>query len=468
MSDFDNDVSARLRRSLPSSPAPELSTDIVTGAAGHPAPRLHNPGRTLRIAGGAGLAVAVVTVGALVVAPTFTRPPLFTAAAASGAASPMAAGDSVAGESMKIGWWVDYNYSAGAGLSTSGGSGDVYQLVLDGDPQERAAEIAGVFGVTGEVGKASYADEGYPAWQVGPEDGSAPSVNLTWSGTGDWWYSDPAASSFYICDPTVTAEQSVEYGCTLPADAPANLAPSEDEARAKAQALLESTGFTVDAADITTSSDDWSTTATANLVVAGVKTALEWSITWSNTGGISWAYGHSVDVQSRGSYGTVSPVDAVDRLEDGRWWGSAGPDYQSGAALYAANAKAGVATDDVAPVEPTAEPAPTNTGIAPDPSPTEIPTEPVPVEPVPVDPMPVDPIPAPQPTPEVVDVTVDTAEATLLLMWDADGNAWLVPGYAMQVADGWWSSVVSLVEGVIALPEPIAVEPMVTDPELVG
>ena len=73
------------------------------------------------------------------------------------------------------------------------------------------------------------------------------------------------------------------------------------------------------------------------------------------------------------------------------------------------------------------------------------------------------------PTPEVVDVTVDTAEPTLLLlMWDADGGAWLVPGYAMKVSEGWWSSVVSLVDGVIALPEPIAVEPMVTDPELVG
>ncbi|MBU1586589.1 MAG: hypothetical protein KKH51_01435 [Actinobacteria bacterium] len=50
-------------------------------------------------------------------------------------------------------------------------------------------------------------------------------------------------------------------------------------------------------------------------------------------------------------------------------------------------------------------------------------------------------------------MTVDTAEPTLLLMWDADGGAWLVPGYAMKVSEGWWSSVVSLVDGVIALPE---------------
>jgi hypothetical protein len=58
------------------------------------------------------------------------------------------------------------------------------------------------------------------------------------------------------------------------------------------------------------------------------------------------------------------------------------------------------------------------------------------------------------PEPETVVVTVDKAEATLLMMWDADGNTWLVPGFAVQQEEGWWISVVSLVEGVIALPEP--------------
>jgi len=461
MSNFDNDISARLKRSLNGSSAPELSTDIVSGAAAHPAPRLANPARTLRIAGGAGLAVAVVAIGALVVAPTFNRAPLFTAAAASGASAGAQDAVSPAAESMKIGWWVDYNYSAGEGLSTATGSGNVYQLVLDGDPEQRASEIAGIFGVGGEPAKASYSDASNPTWIVGPEDGSAPTVSVTWSGTGDWWYSDPAASSFYICDPSVTAEQAVDYGCTLPADAPENKAPSEDDARAQAQALLAQSGFEVDAADITTYADDWSTTATANLAVDGAKTALDWSITWSNTGTISWAYGHSVSVESRGTYGTVSAVDAVDRLEDGRWWGSAGPDYQGGAVLYAAAAKDGAATDEPStePTEPATDPAtdptvePTDPATDPSAEPTADPE--ATAEPVPTDPIPVDPIPTDTPTPEVVNVTVETAESTLLLMWDADGNAWLVPGYAMKVNDGWWSSVVSLVDGVIALPGPV-------------
>jgi sugar (pentulose or hexulose) kinase len=39
-------------------------------------------------------------------------------------------------------------------------------------------------------------------------------------------------------------------------------------------------------------------------------------------------------------------------------------------------------------------------------------------------------------------------------MRDVDGNAWLVPGYAMQQPEGWWSATVSLIEGVIELPAP--------------
>lgn len=449
MNDFDDDISARLRRSLAPGGAPELSPDIVTGAASHPAPRLSNPGRTLRIAGGAGLAVAAVAAVALVVPAALTPAPLFTAAAGSGA-TPGAAEDSISSR-MKIGWWVDYNYSAGAGLSTEGGSGQVYRLVLDGDPQERAAAIADVFGVAGTPAAASYSDPASPVWTVGPEDGSAPTVSVSWWGAGDWWYSDPAAASFYLCDPSVTADQAVDYGCTMPEDAPANLAPSEAEARTKAQALLAATGFTVDAADITTYADDWSTTATANLRIDGAKTALDWSVTWSNTGEISWAYGHTVSVESQGSYGTISAKDAVARLDDGRWWGAAGPDYQGGAVMFAADARAGDTPAEEPAAEPTAEPTdPTDPAV--DPVPTEIP---------------VDPTPLPVPTPEVVDVTVDTAEPTLLLMWDADGGAWLVPGYAMKVADGWWSSVVSLVEGVIALPEPIVVDTVVPEEGLV-
>jgi hypothetical protein len=459
MSSNHDDLSNRLRRSLDRGAAPELSPELVTEASTRTAPHLTTPARTLRIAGSAGLAIAAVTVGALVVVPALSpRAPLFTAASASSA--PLGARDAVS-SSMKIGWWVDYHYTASASLSTEGGSGQVYRLTLDGsDPEERTAELATALGVDGTPVKADYSDETYPTWIVGPQDGTATNLSFSAYGTGDWWYSDPAASPVYVCDASVTPEQSTEYGCVLPTDAPANLAPTGDEARSMAQTLFASTGYTVDAADIDIYSDDWGTTATAYLTVDGQRTALTWNANWSNTGALSYAYGHSVSVRAQGTFDTVSPAAAVDRLSDGRWFGSAGPDFQGGIMFATDLARDGAAEVD-APTDaptPAATDAPTETPVPTDTA-TETPVAPDDSTLVPVDPM-------PEPTPEVVEVTVDNATATLVLLWDVDGNAWLVPGYAMQMDEGWWNSVVSLVDGVIALPEPMEIEPLVLDPEV--
>ena len=89
--------------------------------------------------------------------------------------------------------------------------------------------------------------------------------------------------------------------------------------------------------------------------------------------------------------------------------------------------------------------------------------------PVPASTPPVEPgaEPLPEPTaepfpvkPEVVVVKVDKATPTLLMMWDAEGNAGLVPGFAMQHPDGGWNTIVSLDDGVIQLPAPIETPPV--------
>lgn len=488
MSNAPDDLTARLKRGLDRGSAPALADDLVTGAAARPLPRLSNPARTARVAGGATLAVAALTVGALVAVPALNRPvPLFAAAAADQSRSTLAAGDA-ATEDMKIGWWVQYNYSAAPSLSTQGGSGNVYRLTLDSDdPASRTAELAEILGVDGDAGKADYWDATYPTWVVGPQDGTGPSLSYSAYGTGDWWFNDPEGSSFWVCDDTVTPEQSKEYGCTLPADVPENLAPSEAEARQLAAELFADTGFDIDPSDIEVVADDWGTTANAYLSVDGVRTALAWSAYWANNGILSYAYGHTVGVEASGSYGTVSPTAAVDRLADGRWWGSAGPDFQGGMVLFAeggardasissVDPDAAVSSDGTdatgtdsdgtdssatdTPAEPgTSEPSEGEPGDGePSVDPTEEPLPAPDQTDVPVDPM-------PEPTPEIIDVTIDNATATLLLLWDVDGNAWLVPGYAMQMDEGWWNSVVSLVDGVITLPEPVAVEPAVLEGE---
>ena len=46
-----------------------------------------------------------------------------------------------------------------------------------------------------------------------------------------------------------------------------------------------------------------------------------------------------------------------------------------------------------------------------------------------------------------------SSKKTHLLIWDAKGGAWLVPGYMLKNSDGWYNSVISLVDGIIALPK---------------
>ena len=492
MSNNNDDLSARLRRSLDArGHAPELSPDLVSGASDRTAPRLANPARRLQVAGGATLMIAAVAVGALVISPTFRQQePLFTAAGAGGAApSAMSAEDST---SKMMANWITYEYVAGNGLSTDGGRGSVYELQRVGTAVDRAAQIAKAFDLAGEPQKASYFDESFPSYIVGPEDASAPSVNVTWTGTGSWYYNNPVAYPQSTCEPLpIEGDGGIGDGSTggdaddttqlidpgfavgepvceyVEPKLEDSLAPREDEARSLAATIFKETGLTVDKADIRVTVDAYQTTATANLEVDGVQTALEWTVAWASTGDLAWGYGQSVKVVDRGEFGTVSPASAVDRLADWAWYGSAGPEFQGGMNILAMDAArtseggAASTTDEVDPAAPDAPTEPATPAEEPSAEPgTDPSAEPLPdpgVEPLP-EPT-IEPEPMPEPTPEVVVVTVDKAESTLLMMWDSEGNAWLVPGFAVQHPDGWYTTVVSLEEGVIELPEPMVVEP---------
>lgn len=470
MNENFDDPAQRLRLAAQSSPAaPELADELVTDAAGRRAPRLVRRGRAARGAGIAFVAVAAVSAGALVLPSAFApSAPLFTAAGGSrgGEAAALSA-------DSKIAMWVNYEYLAGSGLSTAQGNGTVYELKRSGSPEEVLSDAADALGLDGKAAEASYSSPEYPSYIVGPEDGSAASLVLSWSGTGSWWYNDPTAYPAQVCTQVpVVNEDGTESAETYPScsqpEVPASesLAPSADEARELAAEIFAETGFDVDSSAIRVTADEWQTVATAGLVVDGVATALEASIGWTPLGKIAWASGHSIEVVAHGEHGTVSPASAVDRLTDWRWYGAAGPDYAGGAVAFAADSGLALKSAEATTPEPAPAPADPATDPAPVATPGETPAEPAPtVDPAPggdtIDPGLVEPMPEPMPTPETVTVTLDAAEATLLLMWDADGNAWLVPGYAYENPEqGFWASVVSLVEGVIALPEPVEVEPL--------
>jgi hypothetical protein len=475
--DHDLDPLARLRDAAAHTTAPELDPALVTGAPNRRAPRLVRRGRVARGAGIGVTALAAVSATALVIGNPFAAPaPLFAAAGSSGTA---AAG--MMAEDARIALWVNYDYRPGAGLSTDGGRGSVYELRRSGDPEKVARAAAAALGLDGTTAESSYSTPDYPSFVVGPEDGSAPSLTLSWTGTGDWWYNDPGAYPEPVCEdvtfPNDDGTEGSYQDCRVP-EVPASesKAPSEAETRELAAKLFAATGLDVAPADIRVTIDPSQSYANASLEIDGVATALEWSVGWSPLGRIAWASGHAVEVVERGAFDTISPASAVDRLADGRWFGAAGPDYSGGAVMYAADglARSGnpddaVSSDGGAATTPSAtpgtEPAP-DAGEGSSAAPGDAGTiEPAPANPdaeptILPEPEP-EPEPEPLPTPETVTVTLEKAESTLLLVWDVDGNAWLVPGYAYeQPEQGFWTSVISLVEGVIQLPEPFTAEIM--------
>lgn len=326
--------------------------------------------------------------------------------------------EGLAGSSdAKMSMWVEYEYVAGAGLSDEAGSGQVYQLKLNGSPEVLMEKLAARFGVEGKLAKETY-DEGktynyFFGNKAKPENAS---VSVYWTGTGSWYFGDYSKFSEKV-----------------------NL-PTKASALATAREIFADTGLDVSEEAITVTSGDWGMVAQASLQVGGEDTALEWMVNWAPNGEIVGVSGHSVSVEAKGTFGTISAKDSVKRLGDWRYGGAAASSYYGGG--MAMMSRGGSVSSDVTEsgtepsVEPTEEPTDTPTA-----QPTEEPT----LEPS------IDPIP--EPKPEKVVMKLVSSKKTHLLIWDANGGAWLVPGYMLKNTDGWYSSVISLVDGIIALPK---------------
>jgi hypothetical protein len=314
----------------------------------------------------------------------------------------------------KMMMWVEYEYVAGSGLSDAGGSDQVYKLNLNGSPEALVEKLAARFGVEGKLSKETY-DEGktynyFFGNKAKPENAS---VSVYWTGTGSWYFGDYSKFSEKV-----------------------NL-PTKASALATASEIFADTGLVVAEDAITVTSGDWGMVAQASLQVGGEDTALEWMVNWAPNGEIVGVSGHSVTVEAKGTYGTISAKDSVKRLGDWRYGGSAASSYYGGGMAMMSRGGSVVSSDvsesgSEPSVEPTEEPT-----VEPTPEPTEEPT----VE------------PTPEPTPEKVVMKLVSSKKTHLLIWDAKGGAWLVPGYMLKNSDGWYNSVISLVDGIIALPK---------------
>lgn len=448
MNTNDQPLEERIRQAARTHPAGDSEGNLLTTEQlAKRTARAPNPRVRRAVAGGSLLGLGSLAVVGVVVSNFALAPqdPLFSLAASAGlGASEMAASDS------RLGYIVDFEYVPGEELSDQPGAGSVYQLLLEGDPESLLASLATQFGVDGDPRESEYFDPAYPSYLVGSEDWTGPSVNVTWSGTGAWYYSNPAAYPEPVCEEVPAPEGFEEpyYECENPT--PTGDVPTAEEAQAEAAAIFQATGLPVSAEDVRVlNRDEWGIGVSASMMVDGQETALEWSIYWAPGPTLASATGHSVSLVERGSFETVSPLDALERLDSGMWWGSPGPSFYSldGMAISsrAIEGEAEVPAEEGEPLPP-AEETPGADG--------DVPAEPE----LPVDPeLPVEPdVPMEQ---ETVRLVVESAESALLLVWDAAGNAWLVPGYVMRYAeDDWgWTSVIAVIDGVIEVPEPLPV-----------
>jgi hypothetical protein len=337
--------------------------------------------------------------------------------------------------------YFNFEYVAGPGLSEESGSGEVYKLVRKSTPEEVLRNVASVFGVEGSVKKYPDFSETNPGYFFGQSndpwgyDGKNPVISLWWSGTASWNYSNPVAYPESTCE-----ETDSDGNCTVWTDfqPTPELLPTEAEAVAKALEVFNATGLNVSAEDIRIDASEWGVNASASMTVGGQPTNVEWYIGWASNGVISYAGGHSVAAESKGSFETISAVAAVERLADWRWSGSPASDFYQRfqptvsvePAPYIKGEESAVSDPAVSEGSEGSEPGSSGDSSVGD-----------------------EPMPEPMPEPETLTLTVLEAESALLSIWDSNGEVWLVPGWILVHDQGWFGAVISVIEGVIELPK---------------
>jgi len=285
---------------------------------------------------------------------------------------------------------------------------------------EQAAAIAAVFGVTGDVLRVGEWEPG--GWQVGPTDGTAPSVFLGDDAQHNWSYSpawDTMTSDAWVGCAAVEGDE-LAADCVVPSTTvptpPAGI-PTADEARARADELLAALGVDSTAMAVDTYADEWS----ASVNVSEPSTGRYWNFGFGAEGELQWANGTIGVPEPVGPYPLIDLDTALARLDE----------YQFGMVMPFAVPGPAV---DVGVIEPAAEPAidavPPTTGdvVVPD---------------------------VTFPAPEPITVTLVDVQADVWWAWDASGDIWIVPAYRFIGDDGGWYTVPAVTdEFLIEVPAP--------------
>lgn len=428
----EKNIDKRLKAADPAKPV-SLSDSLLTKAAeGKSASRLKMPNLRLSIGVLAGATAIFIAVPLLNFSGSSSGLIQLGGNAQQGATGSRSAAGMLSTAQDEIGGKMmmpnpfSYQYLAGADLSSEASRGSVYQLVLSGSAESVLTQAAKSLGVSGSAFQPEYSTPEYPTYLIGSRDGTAESVAVTWTGTGNWWYNNPAAYPAPDCAEFAKADDGSEYCNRYVEQKPTpELQPTKAEMTSQAMKIFSATGLKVTAGDISTTTNEWGSSAFASLQIDGQDSPIEWSLFWSANGTLSSASGHSVTLVDKGDFDTVSARDAVSRMSDWRYSGSIA---QSLWAKYQSNVQSPAIAYD-SPVARDGEPAVLEPSV--------------------------------EPTPTVVTVTVNKSVKTPMMIWDSSGGAWIVPGYLLIGDQGWLTPVFSLEEGVVTLPAPAEITPMV-------
>lgn len=341
---------------------------------------------------------------------------------------------------------IEYEYVANNDISNVPGNGHVYQLTPDGTVENRVAQLAKLFNLPNKAVQPEWSTSEYPNYIIGSQDGTAPSVNLMW-GTGDWSYYNPQATGPISMgcaqpgSPDGSASDKSATECQEPELGPDNR-PTNAEAINKMIAIAKQLGQKIDTSTITIERyDAYMVSGYGEIEIPGVSVPSTLTVSWSRDGSLVSSNGSFIRAIDKGVFNTVSALVAVKRISDYRWFGSPATGFGMGAPVSImasdAIAKSGGSVSTTSstpsgsssPGQGTIEPMPIATSGPVEPKPTLVPTE-----------------------VKKVTVTITSASVELLRVWDANGKAWLVPGYKFTSNFGEYF-IISLPEGVISLPE---------------
>jgi len=313
-----------------------------------------------------------------------------------------------------------------------------YRMETKSIDEARVRQLAAAFGVGGEPNKLP-ADQG-GGWQVGANDGTGPSLWVSGTGIGDWSYNSASTASAgcapsgvvtpttvdgansnssagstgsAVADPAVIAEPAPDASLP-PVDAPICDAPRYPDTATlvahtnKLLATLKMGDWQLD----TSGASYGSIVGTQSL--GGVRSPMQFNVTFSPEGQITWASGSLATPVAAGEYPLLSAEQALARF----------------------NERSRAMFRDVQPLGPADEVIGTEVTPA------------VGVAATPIDEGPAAPDMtigiAPMPPIEAVEVAVDTVTMGLTMLWDVDGVVWVVPAYEFSNADGITMSIEAL------------------------